>query len=1832
MKHSATLLSRGALFVALLLLCSVAPLQAAQTTVSIDLWGIGTSDAAAPQTPFTQDGVTVTSTTLMTIKNKTDGYCTKGDYHLAAGKAYVEDFGTTKPTMTIDVGAGNKIVSVSVNGAHTSSGTTTKTCGHAAFSADQTTYSEYSNVILDGYDRCGNITFQPVGDYRYFTFGRGAIGGVSPSANAEFLLFHLEVVYEPAGPDPEPEPEPDPDPVASGYCLSVYNATPEYSTADTYLTFAQTDDAHQFEIRNFVVPAASGDGPKYWVGENKAWSNAFSANADLSNLPLNTTNSVNQQTLGACAGAIGTITIDDTDKSTANNLLPHFTPSGYGLCWGLGSGTWAPADYLPFEEVDAAAHTYVTPVVTLTDDQIHEWQCYVGFQAESTNSNRFVFSSTNSNSSSFIGQLPVRYTIASEESDTRLDDTYGAGIRGRFRIWSDHRTNATGTLDNFGLHFVPYFSLVYVSNYPDGDGPANKESEVVSIEDTKALSIDQAFAAPAGYRFKGWSLGNATPDASATLYQAGDTYNFDNPQNNATFYAIWEADAQDESVCGLINESTCQGSGIATLGAEPNLVHLYSASGDSWSETLGISTSNRINTKTLENVSYHTFGASSGKKNFLVQFPVPVSQIVLRSASYSTTQVAVTACHEATELTTPTWLSTTPAYTASITHSEIEGNNNGMDEVTITFDQPFPSTSILCITTTVRMQVYQICFEKACDLPTGLSYSAATATAALGETPALPVLTNTNNYALTYSSSNAAVATIDNTGAVTLLSPGTTTITASYAGDAAAKICAYDCSYELTVTCADLAPQISAPSTAIQCGEVTLTLVENDGTTPVSTGSVQWLKDGVAISGATAYTYAAAEAGVYTATLTRACELTTSNSVTLTAVSSAAVFTPRGGTLSIQISGREIDGEAVRPYDNTQRLLATLHNVTPTFALSLVHADGTNTAISGTPAWLQQTADGTDLRLTASWSDLLNWLNQNNYTTVGDILRITVSATNVCGDLETHDIDILLTNKFSIAYILDGTADGGFYDYSTAHASASTLLADLKTKYIVDAVNAYAAYDYANYQPYDLLVLTDYPKYSGSSSQPKKIDAMADLVDRKPVFSLKAHMASSQAWKDKGFVATPQVPGITGNSGTAVGQTTLTVLCYAHAMFEHVTWDSGVDGQITVLSQVGKESSKDKGLQGFKAEDIPGFVNIATIPNGLADNGLLVACCERQVVAQARFLMLSIASVSHPYINAAGQTMAEDIIAYLLSDDLTKVSDCSIVFDNGDADFDGVIDGDRTGAAGNHRWNEPMNWSSHQVPNRAQNVQIKADCEVRGDVREVANVRIDPNHTLTIYPDGGLYSTGVFGYASASNMEMTPISDPNHFFVKSDASATGMLMSLNVQRLAATVEMYSPAFITMDGTKKKKHWSYVALPMQSTTIATAEGGNLYGAYTYKWSEGTGWARYNDGMVINGFDAVALSQTAPQTFTFKGDLNLSQDHTFTLANSGGTYKGINLIGNSWLAPIQIDKMTGDMFGEGLEQTIYIYNTGRDATYGVGAAGNGDDATAGQWRTIPISAVQLAGWAGPTVIPAMQAFEIDFLHQSAVSGAAGVPEPSSATLTLSYNTLVHSEQLPSVTNHPLYAPKQLADEPTLMRLRVADSKTYTDLYLLQSDRFTEAFDNGWEGGFVEGDGRSASLYAVCQAGNLAVAALPELDGTTIAFRQGQEQVYTFSFAYEGAPLYLNDMLLHQSTRIDNAATYTFTATESDPANRFVVSAEPYAGVVTGLAEVVYNENGCFINNPAAETLRLTLFDATGKLLSCVTTAEPMVAIPYPAAEGVYLVHIQSNGTDKVLKLIR
>ena len=1052
-------------------------------------------------------------------------------------------------------------------------------------------------------------------------------------------------------------------------------------------------------------------------------------------------------------------------------------------------------------------------------------------------------------------------------------------------------------------------------------------------------------------------------------------------------------------------------------------------------------------------------------------------------------------------------------------------------------------------------------------------------------------------------------------------------------------------------TCADDIPMITTTSTTSgACDEtIELKLVASDGTTAVSAGTVQWYRNDNPIDGANGYTYTATMVGTYYATLTVNCEVQSSNTAVVESQNTPALeknvdkryvhdtIPYNAATVyslfDITSKGTTSDG---KQYDTHVTVRRGNNIVTTSVAVNWLREDSINTATGY-------------IALGANYPLLQKWCKDNNLA-LGDSIFVWAAPVNGCNEVDTKIFDsipIILTHRRSLGYIVTGTVNGSIFAVNSDNLS-DKLYTGLQDLYDVTPLNAYAAYNYENYAAYDLLLLTDYPNANDDKTK-SYVDALADLVDRKPVLSLKAHMAKLDAWKAKGFISNPIVPGNNIAKSDTAAQKTLTVLCFSHEMFTGATWDNETERTITILDSVAREkgtSGSYKGLQGFEAAASNDFMNIATIYDSKTKQ-TLIACCERQNVVEARFVMLSVNRGSTKCINDKGVKMIDLLLAYLLETDPNKVSDCALTFDNGGTEH-------RTGS-GDGLWGTAANWTDGVIPTQAHNVRIEANCTVSGKVYEVANVRLNKNYTITIEPDAGLASVGKFAsYETGHPISATPITDPTRITVKADDSHTGLLIHANEDQLAATVQMYSPAHydatnLTAAG-NPTRYWAYVAIPVESAHVPE----NFRGAYTYLWNEATCWTRYKDGSTLPAWGGIGLSQETPLIFTFAGNLMLAKPYTFTLTNTAGSNgKGMNMIGNSWTAPLQIAKLDSADFGEGLDPTIYLYNTGRDPQGGPSSTGTDyTKATAGQWMTIPIKVAAQTGYAGPKVIPAMQAFEVNFDVNAT---------QTSASFTLDYEKLVRASSYNSDFNQKLYAPKRVVAseyedeeeyydddeveeeptptiEPIMLRLQMESNSKRADLYLLQGESFHTGYDAGWDGYYQSGDTRAVGIYALSENGNLAVSAQPQLAGTTLGTVTDADDDYLLTFTFTGGEgnypvLYLNDMQQRQSTLIDNDAYYSFRTAETDMENRFVISDQPLdTQITTDLTEIVSDGENYLISNPAGEQMHIAIYDAAGRLCGYMQTADTMIQLEMPAAQGVYMVHAQGEHTQKIVKIVR
>ena len=608
--------------------------------------------------------------------------------------------------------------------------------------------------------------------------------------------------------------------------------------------------------------------------------------------------------------------------------------------------------------------------------------------------------------------------------------------------------------------------------------------------------------------------------------------------------------------------------------------------------------------------------------------------------------------------------------------------------------------------------------------------------------------------------------------------------------------------------------------------------------------------------------------------------------------------------------------------------------------------------------------------------------------------------------------------------------------------------------------------------------------------------------------------------------------------------------------------------------------NKKPALQGFTGEAAGSLLGLGRILEGT-----LQAAIERQEEPAARLLVMGInAKALHETcaLTDEGKTVIKNILVYLLKTNMEEVDDCSNYF-TGKEDSD---------------WNNVNNWSKNSLPSNEAKVRILAPCEISGIQPYVAQVAIVSsgesgirgthrdgdktcNGTLTIQPDGALIVEGKVLAAEAPHFAANDLkpTTPANLIINTDSEHQAALIFDNEEASTqATVNYYSLGRMISN----TYQFQYFAIPFEYLSVSPTFANVTHNTtiYTFVWHEASGWERrgyYDDLYAFEGV-GITTASTSAINYEMKGTLASTADREITLSKDNA---GENIIGNSWMAPIDIASLKtaiGD--DSNVEKVVYIYITGNDN----GEGSHSSTETAGKWLAVPIDASGWSGWTGQKVIPAMQAYYIKATAET--------------TLTLNYDEVVRSTAIEQL-NVPLKAPRRAMnnDGISLLTLRLENSKEHTDLYLFEGERFSDGYDNGWEAKQMADQG-VMQFYAMSGEDKMAVMATDELDGTPVGFAPGKESDYTISFFGGDGHYYLNDLKEQKSTAIEQGNTYSFTYEEGDMPHRFLISTTPFGipSVTTGcggveaqekVQKVIYNDHVYIIRGGK-------IYDVMGKMM--------------------------------------
>lgn len=473
-------------------------------------------------------------------------------------------------------------------------------------------------------------------------------------------------------------------------------------------------------------------------------------------------------------------------------------------------------------------------------------------------------------------------------------------------------------------------------------------------------------------------------------------------------------------------------------------------------------------------------------------------------------------------------------------------------------------------------------------------------------------------------------------------------------------------------------------------------------------------------------------------------------------------------------------------------------------------------------------------------------------------------------------------------------------------------------------------------------------------------------------------------------------------------------------------------------------------------------------------------------------------------------------------------------------------------------WSEPSNWSLGNLPTLDDAVFIQKAVNVDIANAKAKSVLIDQYDSntgkLTVASTGALVVATTIQKKDGDGK--TVATEETDIILESDASGTGALVAGSESHdTKATVQFYSLA--KNDGSRGYIN-QYIGIPVDSVSKLA-----YYGSYLRKFDVyEDNWASFSESKMY-GFTAYRImrSETSEGTYEIGGALNLpgttSNKETILTLEMYAVNDYDNMFANSWTAPIDVTKFDAEADFVGAKATIYVFNSG---AYGEGSGVAYDkNAGAGNWTSMPVKATM----AVPedydmNVIPSQQAF--------LVQGKSGEGEHK---LKLDYKKLVYDPIAASGANIvPTRAPHRAeANDLEIVRLFMTAESGLGDRVLMyvRNDFSADELDNGWEAYKLPGSAFAPQLCAYSGLGEMSISATNVIEGTVLGFYAGTEDSeYTFTFGYEGDNVwYLNDLEAQQSTLINAASSYNFSAVPGTVAERrFVISHTPIANTPTGI----------------------------------------------------------------------
>ncbi len=386
-------------------------------------------------------------------------------------------------------------------------------------------------------------------------------------------------------------------------------------------------------------------------------------------------------------------------------------------------------------------------------------------------------------------------------------------------------------------------------------------------------------------------------------------------------------------------------------------------------------------------------------------------------------------------------------------------------------------------------------------------------------------------------------------------------------------------------------------------------------------------------------------------------------------------------------------------------------------------------------------------------------------------------------------------------------------------------------------------------------------------------------------------------------------------------------------------------------------------------------------------------------------------------------------------------------------------------------------------------------------------------------------------------------------------------------------------------------YHYISSPM-----AAATAGSVFPltAYVRAYDETTQtWVNKTQTDVLAPGTGYSLwLEVGNAAVSYEGQFNTADIPVNGLTLSGAVidYSGYHFIGNPFPAALNWD--AGTWSPSNLDGSIYIY-----------------DGTAGNYK----SWNGAAGSLGDGIIGVGQGFFV-----KANNAGASLTIPVDATLHNS--KAVYKNEVENLLNIAVLNTQNNTNDETVIHFR--------------SDA-SASFDNQMDAYKIYGSQIAPQLYTFAGESHISINTRPFTEEMALNFETGRSgsfvlEIPAFSMNYE---VTLEDKLTGKTIELSDQASYSFTASDNDVAERFILrfkDATSVEDVFAGQMQVYSRDQEIILDNATGASAEAVLFTVHGQKLGTFTIENGINKITAPKAAAVYLIQINSGSKTSTQKM--